>query len=158
MRLVHRPRGPRPALLVALLAVAACSSARDLPDTAAVPRADAGSVPLDASADDATAGSDDAATGADDAATAPGGPCSFNDDCDLTQRGACSGGDCACEVGPRGTGVSGVTACADGNDCASAVCLEGPGDDLVCSSACDDPTDCPPALPRCLTVPFVGSS
>ncbi len=148
----------RRALLLALAALLACSEGRTpgpaTPDRdAAAATADTGSVP----ADDAgpTTPDDAAATGLD--ATTPGGACSFNDDCPADQRCACSNGDCACEVGPRGTGVSGVTACTDGNDCASALCIEGPGNDLVCSSACENSTDCPPTLPRCLSVPFVGS-
>jgi hypothetical protein len=86
----------------------------------------------------------------------PGAECTFNRDCVATARCACSGGSCACETGPRGTGKNGVDRCVDGNDCESALCVEGPGGEFYCSDECATPADCGPALPRCIDVAFVG--
>lgn len=56
----------------------------------------------------------------------------------------------------RGTGRAGIDACTDGNDCETALCLEGASNALVCSQPCQTAAECPASLPRCLDVPFVG--
>ena len=87
----------------------------------------------------------------------PGAPCAFNSDCPDVTRCSCSEADgCACVVGARGTGVACVDACARGDDCASSVCLEGPGGALVCSGPCNDNSDCHDKLPQCADVALVG--
>ncbi|MEI8259294.1 MAG: hypothetical protein WCJ30_26800, partial [Deltaproteobacteria bacterium] len=86
----------------------------------------------------------------------PGAACSFNRDCVAAERCVCASGDCRCEPGVRGAGRVGVDACMDGNDCASALCVEGPGGGSLCSDACASAATCPTALPRCLDVPTVG--
>ena len=117
----------------------------------------------------------DAATGASDVADASdapvtvdapadassaldgGGRCSFNRDCIPAERCECSEtAGCRCAPGARGVGVSGVTACASANDCASALCVEGSGGASLCSDACATGADCPAALPRCLSISGVG--
>lgn len=86
----------------------------------------------------------------------PGATCVFNRDCIASARCACANGDCVCETGPRGTGRSGVDPCTDGNDCASALCVEGPGGAFVCSGECMTPSDCGPSLRQCIEVALVG--
>lgn len=84
------------------------------------------------------------------------GECVFNRDCPVDQRCGCTEeAGCACEDGPRGTGANGVDTCTDGNDCASALCVEG-NDAFYCSDACETDDDCGPALPSCLYVTFLG--
>ena len=84
------------------------------------------------------------------------GVCTFNRDCPADQRCGCTEADgCACEDGPRGTGVNGVDTCTDGNDCASSLCVEGT-DAFYCSDACETDADCGPALPACIYVTFIG--
>ncbi|MCU0700592.1 MAG: hypothetical protein MUC96_29130 [Myxococcaceae bacterium] len=56
-----------------------------------------------------------------------------------------------CVVGARGTGVPG-TVCTTEQDCASALCVEARDGGSRCSRLCSAPTDCPPELPRCLSV------
>jgi hypothetical protein len=84
-----------------------------------------------------------------------GDPCSFNRDCRNALRCECDG-TCACALGPRGTGQNGVDGCDSGNHCESSVCLEGPGGAFLCSDECLTPADCPPKLPRCENIAFVG--
>lgn len=130
-----------------LLSLAACNPA-PTPADAAVdgPSVDRG-VSVDAVPSDLAPA--DAGTG--------GGACSFNRDCVAVERCVCSESDgCRCAPGARGAGVSGVTACASGNDCASALCVEASAGSL-CSDACTTPADCPAALPRCLSISGVGS-
>jgi hypothetical protein len=138
------------------LTLAACSSDR-APDASVT---DGSSAPRDAAVGaarvdppDASA-TDDAGTGTD--ARGSGATCSFNDDCLADERCQCAGGACACLVGVRGAGVAGVTACASGDDCASGLCLEGPGGGFLCSAPCRVSAECPAALPRCVDVAFVG--
>ena len=119
---------------------------------------------VDSGADDADdagaidAGADD--SGADDAGVIDAGPpipCAFNRECPDTMfcdSNACEEG-CYCALGERGTGALG-DACASGNDCASSICLEGPGDALLCSIECEDDLDCGGMLPNCTDVAFVG--
>jgi len=105
---------------------------------------------LDAGRDaDAKAGKD--ANGPGEA----GAECSFNKDCQSALRCECDG-TCACKLGSRGTGENGIDACDSGNDCLSAVCLEGPGGAYLCSDECVNASDCPTKLPKCLDVAFVG--
>lgn len=118
----------------------------------------------DTSAVDAAAGSDgaggDAAARPDAAAedsAASGLPCSFNADCPAQERCACDEIEgCACALGPRGTGINGVDTCETGDDCASSLCVEGPGGVYYCSDACQDASDCGPMLPVCADIAFVG--
>ncbi len=85
-----------------------------------------------------------------------GGACTFNRDCPADQRCGCTEADgCACEDGARGTGVNGVDTCADGNDCASSLCVEG-RDAYYCSDVCNTNEDCGPALPVCADIAFLG--
>jgi hypothetical protein len=114
---------------------------------------------LDGAAGDAAA---DALDGGSDAVT--GAECSFNDDCVAAERCECEETTgCFCRPGMRGTGESGVDECTSGNDCASAVCVEGPTDGPVvdpptfyCSGPCVTDDDCTGMLPMCLDVAFVG--
>ncbi|MEO6952834.1 MAG: hypothetical protein ABI321_13600 [Polyangia bacterium] len=97
----------------------------------------------------------DAATLAGDGGT--GAVCTFNSDCVAAARCECSeAAGCACQTGVRGTGRNGVDTCTDGNDCASALCVEGPGSVYYCSDACSSDTGCTGMLPRCLDVTFLG--
>lgn len=113
---------------------------------------DAGSV--DASSDDA--GSDDAGSDAGPVDAGPPIPCAFNRECPesmFCDSDACEEG-CFCALGARGTGALG-DACTSGNDCASSICLEGPGDVLMCSIECTE-SECGAPLPVCTDVAFVG--
>ncbi|MEZ4409566.1 MAG: hypothetical protein R3A52_24300 [Polyangiales bacterium] len=138
-------------LLAAATALVACSD----PAPSTPPAVDAADVaPLDAVATDVTA-TDVTATDAT-IDVAAGGPCSFNRDCDPALRCECSESDgCRCLPGARGAAATGE-ACADGNDCASALCVEGNAG-FLCSDACERASDCPASLPRCVAVPTVGS-
>lgn len=81
--------------------------------------------------------------------------CSFNVDCPADERCECSEmNGCRCTLGARGTRRFGE-ACTTGNDCASALCVEGPTS-FLCSDQCTRPTDCMGMLPRCVSVPTVG--
>ncbi|MBP9113254.1 MAG: hypothetical protein KBF88_10625, partial [Polyangiaceae bacterium] len=54
--------------------------------------------------------------GRDASSDAPAGAvCGFNRECASNMRCECLDGDCACAVGPRGTGKNGVTKCTSGN-------------------------------------------
>ncbi len=86
-----------------------------------------------------------------------GEACSFNRDCIASERCECDDATgCRCAPGTRGSGVSGVTRCASGNDCSSALCVEANGGFSLCSDACAAPADCPAALPRCLSISGIG--
>jgi hypothetical protein len=144
----------------ALLALSGCAGG-DAPGTDAGPDAgaDAGH---DAGADaghdaGADAGHDAGADAGHDAGPVAGNECSFNSDCIAAERCECStSAGCSCKPGARGTGTLGVTVCASGNDCASALCVEGPGGTYYCSGPCTDGHECTGAMPRCLDVAFVG--
>ena len=83
--------------------------------------------------------------------------CSFNSDCPTDERCGCDETTgCFCECGERGTGVNGVDTCSEGNDCESALCVEGPAGDYYCSGECVDENDCTGALPICSDIAFVG--
>ena len=85
------------------------------------------------------------------------GECTFNRDCPADQRCACDEATgCFCETGARGTGQNGVDTCADGNDCASSLCVEGDGGAFYCSDECETDDDCGEALPVCADIAFVG--
>lgn len=78
--------------------------------------------------------------------------CNFNDDCADGRRCDCRLDGCTCEIGPRGTGKSGVDSCSSGYDCISGVCVEGTSG-FVCSGRCSD--GCGDKLPRCANItPF----
>ena len=84
-------------------------------------------------------------------------PCTFNEDCIAEERCECDIEEgCFCRLGPRGTGQSGVDTCDDGNDCETALCVEGHDDLYYCSGPCEDEDDCGPALPVCADIAFVG--
>lgn len=83
-----------------------------------------------------------------------GQDCTFNRDCRDDERCVCDG-SCVCAFGERGAGQLGDS-CVSGDDCASSVCLEGPGDALMCSAPCDDGFECVDPLPLCSNVAFVG--
>jgi hypothetical protein len=84
------------------------------------------------------------------------GACGFNRDCPADQRCECSEADgCFCADGVRGTGENGVDTCTSGEDCASALCVEGNGA-FYCSDTCATDTDCGAALPTCMDIAFVG--
>ncbi|MCA9608217.1 MAG: hypothetical protein KC619_21555, partial [Myxococcales bacterium] len=116
------------------------------PDMDAAVATDAGN---DAGPSDAAVPSSDAAEGA---------ICSFNRDCAAAARCECDEATgCMCATGTRGTGVNGVDTCTDGNDCASALCVEGPDSvTFYCSDECGTDSDCTGALPRCIDIAFVG--
>lgn len=118
----------------------------------------------DASAQDANADaeSEDASTDAGgDAFTADAGTvqCAFNRECPANQRCECDEEEgCYCELGARGTGGLGDP-CDNENDCASAVCLEGPegpSGQFLCSIECESEQECGGDLPLCTNVTFVG--
>jgi hypothetical protein len=100
------------------------------------------------------AGSNDAG-GAD---AGEGEPCAFNRECADGDRCECDEATgCFCRQGARGTGQIGVDTCTDGNDCVSAVCVEGPDSTTYyCSDECASDTDCAGALPICAAIAFVG--
>lgn len=84
--------------------------------------------------------------------------CVFNHDCNLALRCACNE-ECVCEPGARGTGKAGVDGCDSGNQCASAVCLEGIRSldgASYCTDACESSDECPAKLPLCTEIVFVG--
>ena len=125
------------------------------------PNTGTGTAAVDAAAVDAAgrdAGMPDAAVAA--VRTGDGGPgavCTFNADCQATARCECSeSAGCACQAGVRGTGRNGVDTCATGNDCASALCVEGPGSLYYCSDACLSDSGCTGALPMCLDISLIG--
>lgn len=140
-----------PRALVLFIAMAtACNSA---------PAAPADASP-DASATDVTPSPDaarDDAPAVDAAMGEGGGACTYNADCIASERCECSEADgCRCAPGARGAGVAGVDGCASGNDCATALCLDGPGGAMLCSTPCAAAAECPAALPRCISVPTLG--
>lgn len=86
-----------------------------------------------------------------------GAACVFNDDCPAAERCECDEATgCFCRTGMRGTGVSGVDTCTDGNDCATSLCVEGSDGMFYCSGPCATDMDCGPALPRCIDVATLG--
>lgn len=86
-----------------------------------------------------------------------GAECSFNHDCQLALRCECDG-LCECKPGARGTGRNGIDACDAGEQCASSLCVEGPGDSGVhyCSDECASNVDCTGMLPKCTVISFIG--
>jgi hypothetical protein len=86
-----------------------------------------------------------------------GDDCVFNYDCQLALRCECDG-TCTCEPGARGTGKNGIDACDAGEQCASSLCVEGPGDSGVhyCSDECASNGDCTGMLPKCTNISFIG--
>jgi hypothetical protein len=143
--------------LAAALGLAACggsASPTDGPAPAdAAPLADAagdlgatadGTAPVDAGGDLGAGG---------DASHAL---CTFNADCPAAERCECDlVAGCSCELGARGTGVCGVDPCVDGNDCATALCVEG-ASGYYCSCPCSGAGDCGPQLPVCAGIAGLG--
>ncbi len=85
--------------------------------------------------------------------------CTFNVDCIDSERCECTlAKGCFCKVGVRGTGKSGVDTCKDGNDCETALCIEGPKyqSSYYCSGPCNTAADCAKILPTCSSIAFVG--
>jgi hypothetical protein len=87
-----------------------------------------------------------------------GDDCVFNYDCKLALRCECDQGTCTCQPGARGTGQNGVDKCDGGEQCASSLCVEGPGDGGVfyCSDECGSNADCTGMLPKCKNISFIG--
>ena len=112
--------------------------------------------PKDAGSDarDAAAKKDANGPGARDA------ECGFNADCQSALRCSCTEATgCSCQPGVRGKGQNGVDVCdagALGNDCESALCIEGPGGSYYCSDQCATAADCTGKLPQCADISFVG--
>lgn len=79
--------------------------------------------------------------------------CTFNRDCPAAQRCDCAPSGCACAVGARGAGRSGVDPCASALDCESGLCVEA-ATGMVCSGPCD--AGCGEKLPRCVDVAGIG--
>lgn len=136
-------------LVFALVGAVACSE-----DSSTAPAGgDAGSI--DGGQDAATSGKD-AGTDGSTTGLPAGSTCSFNDDCSPELR--CEEKTLTCQPGTRGTGKNGIDACTSGDECASALCVEGPTNgSFVCSGHCFDDKDCGNQLPRCLSVPQVGT-
>lgn len=87
--------------------------------------------------------------------------CGFNADCQSALRCSCTeAAGCSCQPGARGTGQNGLDVCdagAMGNDCESALCVEGPGGgSYYCSDQCQTAADCTGKLPVCADISFVG--
>jgi hypothetical protein len=142
---------------------AACSSAAThhvAPDSGATTDAGDASAISDGSANtdgSADAGALDASLDAVDGPGEAGAPCTFNRDCPSALRCECDlDAGCACAPGPRGTGKNGIDRCDGGNDCASSLCVEGPGGVYYCSGECVTAADCTGALPLCADIAFVG--
>lgn len=176
-RASSRPRALRRALLATAIASAGAMGALAACATDDTNGSGGGSPGTDGAANDARGASDGSRPGedssdGDDAALDAGadretkdanGPgeagaeCSFNRDCNAALRCECDeAAGCACAPGARGTGQLGVDTCDSGNQCASAVCVEGPGGVYYCSDECDASGDCKGALPVCSTIAFVG--
>ena len=82
-------------------------------------------------------------------------PCFSNDDCPPTHACSTAQGDPVCLEGPRGTAAAGEP-CTGEADCASALCIDGPDDALLCSETCSTSDTCPTPLPRCVDLGGVG--
>ena len=132
------------------------------PDTGADADADArdGDIGEDADSEgDGEAGPGDADIGHDADWDEDGSllECTFNRDCPEDRRCECDELEgCYCRVGERGTGRNGIDTCEDGNDCASSLCVEGPGGVFYCSDECEDDEDCGPNLPICRDIAYLG--
>ena len=87
-----------------------------------------------------------------------GATCSFNHDCQTALRCECDETTgCACKPGARGTGKNGIDPCTSGNNCASALCVEGPADSgSFCSDECMTIAQCTGKLPVCSDIAGVG--
>lgn len=114
---------------------------------------------VDAASDSASDATSDAMDAMDAMADVPsrdatvGDECNVNADCAADQRCECEDEvGCMCAIGVRGTGRNGIDACTSGNDCASALCVEGPepADTFYCSDECESNDDCGGMLPRCI--------
>ena len=150
-------------LAVAAGQLAACASTSTSDTTGGNEAGSDGSTKADGSgADDGATTSADGGDGGVptiiDGPGEAGAECAFNRDCHVTLRCECTeSAGCACKPGARGTGQNGVSACSDGNACASSVCTEGPPDSgSFCSDECKTSADCAGKLPVCSDIAFVG--
>jgi hypothetical protein len=84
--------------------------------------------------------------------------CSFNKDCPSAERCECDEvTGCFCHIGVRGTGKNGIDQCVTGNDCQSALCIEGPTKNVFyCSDECKTAAQCTGMLPKCTNIALVG--
>ncbi len=103
----------------------------------------------------------DGSSGAMDAAfdaTGSNKVCSFNKDCPTAERCECDETTgCFCHLGVRGTGKNGIDKCVTGNDCASALCVEGPTNGtFYCSDECMNGAGCTGMLSKCSNIALVG--
>ena len=90
-------------------------------------------------------------------AAGSGAVCTFNADCPTAERCECSEATgCFCHIGTRGTGKNGVDTCKDGNDCETALCVEGPSSVFYCSGPCTSASGCTGMLPMCIDVAGIG--
>ncbi|MCO4763689.1 MAG: hypothetical protein KC502_19410 [Myxococcales bacterium] len=129
------------------------AGSEDAASTDAAAQDDAGSAETgDAAAEDAGTGD---AISAD--VQSSNKACTFNADCPANERCECSvSAGCFCKVGARGTGKTGKDTCKSGNDCETALCVEGPGSVYYCSGPCKTTADCGGKLPICSSIAFVG--
>lgn len=144
-----------PVALFLSTAATTATACNDGSEARTVPAEDAATAP-----DAAT----DAADAADAQPTPVDGPgeegeaCTFNRECGAALRCACVDEVCTCQPGERGAGQNGIDTCDDGDDCASSLCVEGPGPSgqHYCSDECEGDDGCGGALPVCASVSFVG--
>ena len=96
-------------------------------------------------------------TGSSSVDASAGAACTFNRDCIASQRCECDEtAGCFCADGARGTGQNGIDPCTTGDDCTSALCVEGPDGGSFCSDECSDPSGCTGALPLCEDIATLG--
>ncbi|HEY3356732.1 MAG TPA: hypothetical protein VGQ83_26005 [Polyangia bacterium] len=155
-----RPRVVPVFTLWLLLVAAGCRSGIPTRDDADAALASADAAPATDGPADAAAATDGPADTTFATGDASNAACTFNADCPAAERCECSEAlGCFCHLGARGTGVSGVDPCTDGNDCATSLCVEGNGafycsGPCTCAGAC--PAECGPQLPVCASIAFVG--
>lgn len=128
-------------------------------DTASADTSADTALPQDSSASADTSPADTAAPDTASDVASSNADCTFNADCIASERCECDEiKGCFCKIGARGTGKSGVDACKDGNDCETALCVEGPPSDKLfyCSGPCASAGDCKSKLPICSNIAFVG--
>jgi len=88
--------------------------------------------------------------------------CFWNDDCAPSEACLDQGGEAddipCCVQASRGAAALGEPCdpLTGETQCASALCIEGPGG-AFCTSACASDAACPATLPRCLPIAFSGS-
>lgn len=142
----------------------AVEPAKEVAQDAAVPEEPA-LVPEEAAATPEEAQSTEGSTGMEGSAPEGSGgdgggsgkTCTFNSDCPTTERCECSEvAGCFCRTGARGTGKNGVDPCKNGQDCETALCVEGSDGLFYCSGACQTDSDCAQKLPICSNISFLG--